>query len=198
MIGIQCDSFYSAWRSPGTSRSWKHVHWGPSPWVSGNIVYMPSCQEDSLQPGGPLAPEGNMTGQPDGVEALKQTFTPIAQSISIFFLILTFFCYAWFDHWNTSEVVTRMTMTFLFNMAVAYIFRWQNKKKRILLIYSSTYTDKLLTHGLLVPTHSCFLRCDFSSVSAWLQGSDVIAREEFYGTAICTVSGYCIQYFYLR
>ena len=123
-MGIQCDPFCSAWRFPGTSRSWKHVHWGPSPWVSGIIVNLPSCQEDSLQPGGPLAPEGNLTGQPDGVEALKQTFTPIAQSISIFFLLLTFCCYAWFDHWNTNEVVTRMTMTFLANMAVAYIFRW--------------------------------------------------------------------------
>ena len=77
-----------------------------------------------MQPGGPSAPEGNTTGQPQGLEALKQTFTPIAQSISIFFLLLALFCYAWFNHWNTNEGVTRMTMIFLFNMAVAYIFRW--------------------------------------------------------------------------
>ena len=45
---------------------------------------------------------------------------------------------------------------------------------------------------------SIFHHSPFSSVSVWLRGSDVAARGRFYGTALCRVLGYCIQYFYLR
>ena len=48
------------------------------------------------------------------------TFKPIAFGVSIFFLLLTLLAYIWLDKIKIQDLTTRMTMTFVINLTMAY------------------------------------------------------------------------------
>ena len=52
-----------------------------------------------------------------------ETFKPIAFGVSIFFLLLTLAAYFWLENINVKDLSTRMTISFVINLTIAYCVR---------------------------------------------------------------------------